>query len=102
MAAPCCRDHIAPNHFKLLKPLNELNLFRESNATLPSQVQQTECSLNKTLALIDELYLKVEPPSFSIEVHMEEVLPSSCKSKNVLIFTVQLFLYFLHWPVLKP
>jgi len=66
-------DHNALNHNKLMETLNELNLFRESNVTLRSQVKQTETSLTEKSALIDELRLKIEPLEAKI-VELESIV----------------------------
>lgn len=66
-------DHNALNHNKLMDTLNELNLFRESNVTLRSQVKQTETSLAEKSALVDELRLKIEPLETKI-VELENIV----------------------------
>ena len=66
-------DHNALNHNKLMETLNELNLFRESNVTLRSQVKQTEATLTERSALVDELRLKIEPLETKI-VELENIV----------------------------
>ncbi|KAJ5190276.1 nuclear pore complex protein An-Mlp1 [Penicillium cinerascens] len=66
-------DHNALNHNKLMETLNELNLFRESNVTLRSQVKQTEATLTEKSALVDELRLKIEPLETKI-VELENIV----------------------------
>jgi nucleoprotein TPR len=66
-------DHNALNHNKLMETLNELNLFRESNVTLRSQVKQTETTLTEKSALVEELRLKIEPLETKI-VELENIV----------------------------
>ncbi|KAJ5570589.1 uncharacterized protein N7459_010019 [Penicillium hispanicum] len=54
-------DHNALSHSKLMDTLNELNVFRESNVTLRSQVKQTETALAEKSTRVDELVQQIEP-----------------------------------------
>ena len=54
-------DHNALNHSKLLETVNELNVFRESNATLRSQLKQTETVRDQKIARENELVQEIEP-----------------------------------------
>lgn len=76
-------DHNALNHNKLMETLNELNLFRESNVTLRSQVKQTETSLAEKSALIDELRQKIEPLEIKI-VELENIVESKDGEMQIL------------------
>ncbi|KGO50226.1 hypothetical protein PEX2_027910 [Penicillium expansum] len=54
-------DHNALNHSKLLDTINELNVFRESNATLRNQLKQTEAVRDQKIARENELVQEIEP-----------------------------------------
>ncbi|KAJ5522398.1 hypothetical protein N7527_006513 [Penicillium freii] len=54
-------DHNALNHSKLLETINELNVFRESNATLRNQLKQTEAVRDQKIARENELVHEIEP-----------------------------------------
>ncbi|KAJ5823565.1 hypothetical protein N7447_005905 [Penicillium robsamsonii] len=54
-------DHNALNHNKLLETINELNVFRESNATLRNQLKQTEAVRDQKIARENELVQEIEP-----------------------------------------
>ncbi|KAJ6189724.1 hypothetical protein N7519_004632 [Penicillium mononematosum] len=54
-------DHNALNHSKLLETINELNVFRESNATLRNQLKQTEAVRDQKIARENELVQEIEP-----------------------------------------
>jgi nucleoprotein TPR len=54
-------DHNALNHNKLLETINELNVFRESNATLRNQLKQTEAARDEKTARVNELVQEIEP-----------------------------------------
>ena len=59
--AAAASDHNALSHSKLMDTLNELNVFRESNVTLRSQIKQTESALAEKSARVDELGQQIEP-----------------------------------------
>lgn len=54
-------DHNALNHSKLLETINELNVFRESNATLRNQLKQTEAVRDQKITRENELVQEIEP-----------------------------------------
>ncbi|KAJ5971909.1 uncharacterized protein N7479_001827 [Penicillium vulpinum] len=54
-------DYNALNHNKLLETINELNVFRESNATLRNQLKQTEAVRDQKIARENELVQEIEP-----------------------------------------
>ncbi|KAJ5374639.1 hypothetical protein N7517_006645 [Penicillium concentricum] len=54
-------DHNALNHSKLLETINELNVFRESNATLRNQLKQTEAVRDQKIVRENELVQEIEP-----------------------------------------
>ncbi|CAG8024061.1 unnamed protein product [Penicillium olsonii] len=54
-------DHNALSHNKLLETINELNVFRESNATLRSQLKQTEAARDEKIARENQLVQEIEP-----------------------------------------
>ncbi|KAJ5779724.1 hypothetical protein N7457_007444 [Penicillium paradoxum] len=60
-------DHSALNHNKLLETINELNVFRESNATLRNQLKQTEAARDEKIARENELVLEIEPLKTKIQ-----------------------------------
>jgi nucleoprotein TPR len=59
-------DHNALNHNKLLETINELNVFRESNATLRNQLKQTEAVRDEKIARENELIQEIEPLKIKI------------------------------------
>ncbi|KAJ5567691.1 hypothetical protein N7535_006997 [Penicillium sp. DV-2018c] len=59
-------DHSALNHNKLLETINELNVFRESNATLRNQLKQTEAVRDEKIARENELIQEIEPLKIEI------------------------------------
>ena len=54
-------DHNTLSHNKLLETINELNVFRESNATLRNQLKQTEAARDEKIARENELVQEIEP-----------------------------------------
>jgi nucleoprotein TPR len=54
-------DHNALSHNKLLETINELNVFRESNATLRNQLKQTEAARDEKSARENQLIQEIEP-----------------------------------------
>jgi nucleoprotein TPR len=54
-------DHNALSHNKLLETINELNVFRESNATLRNQLKQTEAARDEKIARENQLVQEIEP-----------------------------------------
>ncbi|CAI7572013.1 unnamed protein product [Penicillium glandicola] len=70
-------DHNALNHNKLLETINELNVFRESNATLRNQLKQTEAVRDQKVARENELALEIEP--LKTKIHE---LESQCEAKD--------------------
>ncbi|KAJ5206293.1 hypothetical protein N7491_003088 [Penicillium cf. griseofulvum] len=70
-------DHNALNHSKLLETINELNVFRESNATLRNQLKQTEAVRDQKIARENELVQEIEP--LKTKIHE---LESQCEAKD--------------------
>ncbi|KAI5302939.1 hypothetical protein KEM56_000199, partial [Ascosphaera pollenicola] len=54
-------EYTSLNHNKLVDALNELNVFRESNAALRAQLKTAEASFNQKSSKVEELQQQLEP-----------------------------------------